>query len=44
LAGRSKKVSKFGHPLLQLGEAVEQIGHAWPSLVGVVRKIRGEAG
>jgi hypothetical protein len=28
LAGRSKKVSKFGDPLLQLGEPVEQIGHA----------------
>jgi hypothetical protein len=28
LAGRSKKVSKFSDPLLQLGEPVEQIGHA----------------
>jgi hypothetical protein len=29
LAVRSKKVSKFGHPLLQVGEALDEIGHAW---------------
>jgi hypothetical protein len=29
LAVRSKKVSEFGDPLLQLGEALDEIGHAW---------------
>jgi hypothetical protein len=38
LAGRSKKVSKVGHPLLQLGEAVVQVGHVAGSWIGVQGK------
>jgi hypothetical protein len=28
LAGRSKKVSKFGNPMLQAGQALDEVCHA----------------
>jgi hypothetical protein len=35
LAGRSKKVSKFGDSVLQVGQSLQQFGHASGSLLRV---------